>query len=136
MPKDVSDKFTIITRMVVRLDDKILLIKRAEGKDHRAGIWEFPGGKLDSGENLETGVKRELLEEVGIETTEIDYDTSAYYDDERGDILAVVFICNVKDETIVLSGEHSEYRWVDKDNYKTVELTKDYENFIDKLFKQ
>ena len=45
----------------------ILLAQRPPGK-HLAGLWEFPGGKRESGESPETALRRELHEELGIET--------------------------------------------------------------------
>ncbi|WP_235976598.1 8-oxo-dGTP diphosphatase MutT [Sandaracinobacteroides hominis] len=45
----------------------ILVTDRPQGKD-MAGLWEFPGGKLEPGESPETALVRELREELGIET--------------------------------------------------------------------
>jgi 8-oxo-dGTP diphosphatase len=47
-------------------DGRILLAKRPEGKT-LAGLWEFPGGKVESGERPETALIRELKEELGID---------------------------------------------------------------------
>lgn len=47
-------------------DGRILLTQRPPGK-HLAGLWEFPGGKCESGELPETGLRRELHEEIGID---------------------------------------------------------------------
>jgi 8-oxo-dGTP diphosphatase len=44
----------------------VLLARRPEGKK-MAGLWEFPGGKLDAGETPETALIRELKEELGID---------------------------------------------------------------------
>lgn len=48
-------------------DGRVLLAQRPEGKT-LAGLWEFPGGKVEPGESPETALIRELREELGIET--------------------------------------------------------------------
>jgi 8-oxo-dGTP diphosphatase len=48
-------------------DGRVLLAQRPEGKA-MAGLWEFPGGKVDSGETPESALIRELREELGIDT--------------------------------------------------------------------
>jgi 8-oxo-dGTP diphosphatase len=45
---------------------RFLLTSRPEGKVY-AGYWEFPGGKLEAGESVEAALRRELIEELGIE---------------------------------------------------------------------
>lgn len=44
---------------------RVLLIQRLPGK-HLAGLWEFPGGKLEPGEDARTALARELNEEIGV----------------------------------------------------------------------
>jgi 8-oxo-dGTP diphosphatase len=48
-------------------DDRVLLARRPEGKA-MAGLWEFPGGKVEPGETPEAALIRELQEELGIDT--------------------------------------------------------------------
>ena len=48
-------------------DGRVLLAQRPEGK-HLAGSWEFPGGKIESGETPESALVRELAEELNINT--------------------------------------------------------------------
>lgn len=52
---------------LVDADGRVLLAQRPEGKT-LAGLWEFPGGKVEPGETPEETVVRELREEIGIET--------------------------------------------------------------------
>ena len=50
-------------------DGRVLLARRPEGKA-MAGLWEFPGGKVEDGESPEAALIRELREELGIDTWE------------------------------------------------------------------
>jgi 8-oxo-dGTP diphosphatase len=52
---------------LIDVDGRILLAQRPEGKS-MAGLWEFPGGKVEPGETPEAALVRELHEELGIET--------------------------------------------------------------------
>jgi len=54
---------------LIDVDGRILLAQRPEGKS-MAGLWEFPGGKIEAGETPEVALIRELHEELGIETWE------------------------------------------------------------------
>jgi 8-oxo-dGTP diphosphatase len=55
--------------VLVDADGRILVTDRPPGKD-MAGLWEFPGGKVEPGESPEAALVRELAEELGIETRE------------------------------------------------------------------
>jgi 8-oxo-dGTP diphosphatase len=52
---------------LVDIDGRVLLAQRPEGKS-MAGLWEFPGGKVEPGETPEAALIRELREELGIDT--------------------------------------------------------------------
>lgn len=52
--------------ILLRADGRFLLAQRPVGKPY-AGYWEFPGGKLEAGESVETALARELEEELGID---------------------------------------------------------------------
>ena len=52
---------------LIDTDGRVLLAQRPEGKS-LAGLWEFPGGKVDPGESPESALIRELKEELGIDT--------------------------------------------------------------------
>jgi 8-oxo-dGTP diphosphatase len=67
----VSDKPIVLVAAValIDVDGRVLLAQRPEGKA-LAGLWEFPGGKLQPGETPEAALIRELKEELGIDTKE------------------------------------------------------------------
>ena len=62
---------TILVAAVALVDDenRVLIAQRPEGKS-MAGLWEFPGGKVESGETPEVALIRELKEELTIDVTE------------------------------------------------------------------
>jgi 8-oxo-dGTP diphosphatase len=59
----------VVAVALVDTDGRVLLARRPEGKA-MAGLWEFPGGKVQPGEAPETALIRELLEELGIDVAE------------------------------------------------------------------
>jgi 8-oxo-dGTP diphosphatase len=56
----------VVAAALTNQDGEILLQKRPEGRQ-MAGLWEFPGGKVDAGESPESALLRELQEELGID---------------------------------------------------------------------
>ena len=61
------DMLLVSAVALIDRDGRVLLAKRPEGKP-MAGLWEFPGGKIEPGETPETALIRELDEELGINT--------------------------------------------------------------------
>ncbi len=67
----MSLRTTVLVAAVALVDDenRVLIAQRPEGKS-MAGLWEFPGGKIEAGETPETALIRELKEELAIDVTE------------------------------------------------------------------
>src|SRR5947207_13459431 len=70
MPATAAETRIVLVSAValVDADGRVLLAQRPAGKA-MAGLWEFPGGKVDPGETPETALIRELTEELGIDIT-------------------------------------------------------------------
>jgi ADP-ribose pyrophosphatase YjhB (NUDIX family) len=57
----------VIRSIILRNDGKILIVRRSENDSHLPGVWEFPGGKLDEGQNLSVAQKLEVKQETGLD---------------------------------------------------------------------
>ena len=97
---------------LVDKDGRILIAKRPDGKS-MAGLWEFPGGKVEIGETPEQALVRELSEELGIKTWNscLAPLTFASHTYEEFHLLMALFVCR-KWEGAVLPKEKQELKWV------------------------
>lgn len=96
---------------------KILLIKRSTMHDFRDGEWEIIYGRIDQHEDPDHGLLREVREETGITDLTIhDILTSWHiYRGERrveNDLIGITYACTTNSETVQLSHEHADYKWV------------------------
>lgn len=69
MQAPARDILLVSACALVDTDGRVLISRRPEGKE-LAGLWEFPGGKVEPGETPEAAVVRELREELGVEPCE------------------------------------------------------------------
>lgn len=97
---------------LVDADGRILLAQRPEGKS-LAGLWEFPGGKVEPGETPEATLVRELDEELGIATKEACLAplTFASHTYEKFHLLMPLYVCR-RYEGIARGREGQALKWV------------------------
>ncbi len=97
---------------LIDADGRVLLARRPEGKA-MAGLWEFPGGKVEAGETPEAALVRELHEELGIEVAEscLAPYTFASHAYESFHLLMPLYVCRVW-EGFVRPREGQEVAWV------------------------
>ncbi len=109
----------IVLTGILKANDLYLVVKRNDNDDLFPGSWEFPGGHLEDNENIFEGLKRELKEEIGYDLVSKPIITN-YSDSIKNNIhkIELDFIINVNkdDINVILSNEHSDYKWVTKDS--------------------
>ena len=84
----------VVAAAVVIRDGRVLLTRRTEGQ-HLAGMWEFPGGKLEEGEPPEAAVVRECREECGIDVEVEDILDVTHHRYPEKDVLLLFYRCRL-----------------------------------------
>ncbi|MGM4895399.1 (deoxy)nucleoside triphosphate pyrophosphohydrolase [Tardiphaga sp. 709] len=102
----------VVACALIDPDGRVLIAQRPEGKA-LAGLWEFPGGKLEPGERPEAALIRELDEELGISVKEaclapLTFASHAYEDFH---LLMPLYICR-RWEGLAISREGQNLAWV------------------------
>lgn len=115
---------------------EILFVKRSENDSFLPGYWELPGGGVEYGENIGDTLRREIKEECGLDAevgfplTVSDY----YMKDGKKEIqrVEIIFLCKLLNlaQTVILSHEHSEYKWVSSNKINNLKLSSYMKNII------
>ncbi len=111
-PQSSKPILLVAAVLLVDVDNRVLLARRPEGKS-MAGLWEFPGGKVETHETPEAALVRELHEELGIEVCEtclapFTFASHAY---DKFHLLMPLFLCR-RWEGDMHPREGQEIKWV------------------------
>lgn len=109
---EITPILYVVACALIDQDGRILLSQRPENRS-MAGLWEFPGGKIEQGESPEQALIRELNEELGIDTSAnclapFTFASHAY---ENFHLLMPLYICR-KWRGTVIGKENQQTRWV------------------------
>lgn len=118
--KSERPRVLLVNRAIVLNDKKeILLIQRAKDDSTDPNLWEFPGGKLDAGQDISNALEREVLEETGlfvIPTTRVAYVESYIVTGSKKynglPYIILIGIGKVIGGKLQLSKEHQNFKWV------------------------
>ena len=127
------DKYQlIVTAAVIEDDGKFLITQRPQDK-HNGGRWEFPGGKVNFGEDLRTCLEREINEELGILIkAKKPFEYSSHVYQETRHVVLLGFHCEY------ISGEIqkkdiADYKWVLPQEMTNYDITEADHPFVEKL---
>lgn len=112
MGQTLNPILLVVACALVDPDGRVLVAQRPAGKA-MAGLWEFPGGKLQPGETPEAALIRELAEELGVSTHEsclapLTFASHAYEDFH---LLMPLFVCR-RWQGDPVAKEHQALRWI------------------------
>lgn len=120
----MSDMWGLTARGICEFDGKILLLKVRSKSSHDAEKWEIPGGKVKKGEFFDQALKREFMEETGLEINieslynVIQNDYTACKTNERVKSIQLIMKVTSTTDEVKISAEHDEYKWFTKSELK------------------
>ena len=107
-----------VIKAVNKTGESIIFVTQ-RGYGEFKGGWEFPGGKIESGETKEQALVREIKEELNIEISvdkfaiDIEYQYPNFY------LFMSCFMCSIKEGSIELL-EHNDGKWITKEELNTL----------------
>lgn len=122
----METKLLVATKGVVAYRGKILIIRESAAYDEgtRVAEYDLPGGRITPGEDLSRALAREVREETGLEVT---VGTPFFANDatprpivraEEWHIVRIFFACTTDRDTVEMSNDHDDYRWIDPRTYR------------------
>jgi len=84
----------VVAAAIIKQEEKFLLTRRKADSD-LGGLWEFPGGKKESGETLKDCLRREVKEELGVEVSEPQFFHSLRHQYPEKEVELHFFTCSI-----------------------------------------
>jgi 8-oxo-dGTP diphosphatase len=125
-----------VRALITDSEGKSLLLRRSDSSGHYAGQWEWPGGKCDPGETINQALRREVMEETGLQIDVTDY--LGADDFKMSEIHAICLF--LKAEAVRgemrLSREHDDFCWLHPEKYIEMELSDNTRSFMLKHWRE
>lgn len=119
--------------------DRVLVLKRSSRTKTSPNLWNFPGGNVESNEGLQKAAIRETKEETNLEVEpENNYFSIYYYPGgKRKNAKTAVYAFEAKlvGGKIKLDKTHTEFKWVSKDDWRSLNYTPSAAATLEELFK-
>lgn len=128
-----TDEFRMknaVSVALVNQKHELLVVRRADNLKSGAGMWQLPGGKMETGENEEEAAVREIREELRIQIRVTDLQKVNRFqtflsNDKTKPFTMTLFLCFICDDecSIALNDENSSYEWIDLKCYDLADRT-------------
>lgn len=121
-----------VVAALIKKDGRYLIAKRLFSKDVIAGKYEFPGGKVEPGEDEMVAIEREILEEFGVKVKAEKFITNYMYKYPTRAIDLRLYECSYISGNFTLT-DHSEIKWVRVEDFKNYEFMPADKGLVDYL---
>ncbi|MEK7509691.1 MAG: NUDIX domain-containing protein [Patescibacteria group bacterium] len=122
MARDLDTVLLSMKGIVLREDGTLLALRRSKTSPTRPLHWDLPGGQLDTGEDLEAGMTREIKEEAGLEVHDLNLiHAISGLNDIQEFWVVLCYTSRAKNTNVVLSYEHDDFQWVTPQEFLALE---------------
>lgn len=116
-------EFKVALKAIIRNNDKILVLKRSNEEDVFAELWDIPGGKIEYGEKIVDGIKREVMEETGLDV-DVDFRPWSIWSfmtpAKERQTVGITLLAQYKGGEVKISSEHTEFRWISPSEFASM----------------
>ena len=125
-----SSSFALSVKAVI-LDNVgcCLLLKRSSQSPIYPGKWDFPGGKVGSGEMFDRALLRETREETGLEISLQHLAVAIEFEIRTIQVVCIIMEAHLESGEVRLSREHEDFAWVALQELPNMDLAEPYVNF-------
>ena len=121
--------FKLSVKVVINDErNRCLLLKRSMSSKGNPGKWEFPGGKIESGESFDETLLREVFEETGLS---ISIDCIAGIAESEVSNMKIVYLimeAHIESGHVTLSDEHDDYIWINHQDLQKIDLAEQFQH--------
>jgi len=129
----IMTKPVLVMAAIIEKDGSFLITQRPDDGRHIGGKWEFPGGKVEFGEDPRKALEREIEEELGIKVkAEEIFEMSSHVYDDSKHIILLACHCTFQSGTIQYH-DISDHTWVPPEKMMTFDMAKADLPFVKKL---
>lgn len=135
---DVNQR--IACKAVIAKDGKVLMLREASTYEEGTNIgrYHMPGGRINPGEPFMDGLKREIMEETGLEVTVGEpLFVGEWFPVIKGvqnQIVAMFFVCTPFSDDVKLSEEHDDFKWVTLEESTELDVMDPEDKVLQKFF--
>ena len=119
---DMKEEFAVAVKAIIYHQGKFLVVLKSNQEDINPNTFDIPGGRIRFGEELEDALKREVIEESGLEIKSLGIiDAWSFVKNGNFQLIGVTYACEALTSEVKLSSEHSSFEWLDPNNKAVME---------------
>ncbi|MFA7173697.1 MAG: NUDIX domain-containing protein [Kiritimatiellia bacterium] len=119
-----------VKAVIVNEQGKTLLLRRSSANTSFVGCWEWPGGKVDPGEDFATALVREMKEEAGLDVEITGLAGAMEFEMPKVHVVLLCMNARITAGQIVLSDEHDAWAWAPLAELKDWQLAPRVDEFM------